>query len=362
MKTDKKIKVLQIINSLNIGGAEKLVVDIASELRDSPVLCDVLSLKKSDSFLSEKLKNFKGVRFDYLTEGSVYNPFLIFKIIKYARKYDIVHLHLFPTLYWATLACVFLPGLKIVYTEHNTENRRRASLILRFVDRLMYRRLDKVTCITEGTKANLVKHLKYDNDFQVINNGIIVKHYERKTNFNDYNFFQSNFRIIQVSSFREQKDQITLLKALMLLPEEISLILVGEGHLKQSCIDFVSANGLGERVEFLGIRKDVPELLNYAHVVVLSSHYEGFGLSILEGMATGKPAIASNVAGIREIVDGYGIMFQRGDSEALARSILSLKQSRENYIKVATRCARRAHDFDISRMKERFINVYNKVL
>ena len=84
---------------------------------------------------------------------------------------------------------------------------------------------------------------------------------------------------------------------MQLLPLEVKLVLAGEGVLKKKCQDLVETLKLKERVVFLGLRMDIPQLLKTADVVVLSSKYEGLSLSSIEGLAAGKPFVASDVPG-----------------------------------------------------------------
>ena len=119
---------------------------------------------------------------------------------------------------------------------------------------------------------------------------------------------------------------------------------------------------VSDRVRFLGNRYDIPQLMNYADVAILSSHWEGFGLAIIEGMAAGKPAIACDIEGVREIVNGYGLLFKQGDEKDLAKHIKSLLGDSQFYQEIAAKCKSRAKDFDINVMVEKFIHLYKEVL
>src|SRR5690606_29042506 len=108
--------------------------------------------------------------------------------------------------------------------------------------------------------------------------------------------------LMQVSRFEEPKDQPTLIKALRYLPQNTHLILVGDGSKKSDCEDLVNKLALNERVLFLGARNDVPDLMQTADILVLSSYYEGLSLACLEALASGRPLVAADVPGIREVV------------------------------------------------------------
>ena len=106
------------------------------------------------------------------------------------------------------------------------------------------------------------------------------------------------------------------------------------------------------------MRSDVPSLLKAADIFVMSSHFEGFGLAAVEGMAAGKPVIASNVEGLNEVVEGAGLLFTPCDEKDLAVSILRLSQDSGYYKKVADACKERSRLFDIRRMAESYTLLY----
>jgi len=359
------MKILQIITSLSFGGAEKLILDSVPLYQKKGLVVDVLCLNSHRTAFTEELERKYGFKVNGLTEKSVYNPLLIFKIIPYLKKYDVVHAHLFPTLYWVVLAkWISFSKVKIVYTEHSTNNRRRNNKILSLTDRFIYSKLNHISCISDSTLVNLTKHLKLSlPNMNVIYNGIhLNKFIKENLQFTNLDFFdKDSYVLIQVSSFREQKDQTTLIKSLQYLPQSIKLLLVGDGYLKVQNENLVSTLGLKDRVFFLGLRNDIPELLNYSDICILSSNYEGFGLAIVEGMASKLPCIATNVDGIKEVVEGYGLLFERGNVKELANLITKLTVDKEFYAKVAQQCFERAQDFDINNMIDQYISLYKKV-
>lgn len=172
---------------------------------------------------------------------------------------------------------------------------------------------------------------------------------------------QDTILLIQVAGFREQKDQPTLIKALSHLPIEYKLLLVGDGVLQSDCEKLVQELQLSERVLFLGLRADVPQLLKTADIVVLSSHYEGLSLSSIEGMASGKPFVASKVAGLSEVVSGAGILFEQGNDKALAQVLENLIDNPDYYLAVAIACQEKANQYDISTMVDQHIHLYEAI-
>ncbi|WP_298953092.1 glycosyltransferase [uncultured Nonlabens sp.] len=357
------MKVLHIINSLSTGGAEKLVADSIPLYQTQKITVDVLSLKSEKTEFWKLLETKSSNNITGLTSGSIYNPFLILKIIPFLKKYDLIHVHLFPALYWVVIAkCMSFSRVKLIYTEHSTGNRRRDKVLFKIIDRFIYKKIDLIVCITSDVKVNLEKHLNVFKGLVVINNGIDVNAFSSSLQ-GDYLFFKpEDFKLIQISSFRKEKDQASIIRSLSLLPEQIKLILVGDGILIEEHKKLVSSLKLDDRVVFLGNRYDITELLNYADVAVLSSNREGFGLAIVEGMAAGLPVIASDIVGIREIVKDYGLLFEKNNEDDLKQEILKLYDDKEFYKKMSFLSLERAKDFDINKMVLHYMNFYKKLL
>lgn len=357
------MKVLQVICSLNMGGAEKLLAESISIYQSRGLQVDLLLLNGSETSLMKDLKTKTNGAIFFLGKGSVYNPFYIFKILGYLNKYDIIHVHLFPTLYWVAIAkMISFSKVKLIYTEHSTNNRRRKKLVFKILDKIIYKQYTKIVTIADEVDLNLKKHLGFkDFRFKLINNGVDIQLFQDAVPYPKTIFFKEKDKIlIQVSSFRPAKDQITLIKALKLLPESTKLLLVGEGNLMDNCQNLVKELQLEERVLFLGVRMDVPSLLKTADIVVMSSVYEGLSLASIEGMGSGKAFVASNVPGLREIVDGAGVLFEKGNEKQLAFEISKLLSDSIYYKLIADQCYKRAKEYDIDKMIDSYIKTYNE--
>lgn len=356
------MKVLHIINSLDTGGAEKLIIDTVPFYNNKGVTTDVLIFKSSNSLFFKQLKEENCCKIIELKEKNVYNPFIIFKLIKYLKKYDIAHVHLFPALYFVAIANYFLINkCKLIFTEHNTTNNRIKNIFLKNIDKIVYHAYDKVVCISTEVKTIFTNHLsKLQNRLVVIENGVDLKKIQKGKIIEINNIENSNKIIIQVSAFRPQKDQVTLIKSLQYLPAHIKLLLVGEGVTKPKCIELVKKLNLVNRVIFLGNRSDVSDLLKTSDIVVLSSKYEGLSISSIEAMACGKPFVASNVPGLKEVVQGVGVLFELGNSKQLSVEILKLLNNKVYNNKIVKNCLENVKKFDIPIMVEKHIKLYNE--
>ncbi|MBR2631793.1 MAG: glycosyltransferase family 4 protein [Bacteroidaceae bacterium] len=348
------MKILHVITSLRTGGAEKLMVDMLPRMKVLGHEVDLCVFDGVRTPFYEELEK-RGVKIISLGH-SVYSPLNVIRLLKLMRGYDIVHAHNTACQYAVAIAGLWVKCGRYT-TEHNTTNRRRCSS-WKCLDRWMYGQYDKIVCISELTRDNLAAHVGewIREKIAVVHNGIDVNAFESTDSLNQH---QSK-NVLMVSAFREQKDQKTLIRAISLLPDKYTLNLVGGGELElmSECENFAKALGVENRVCFWGIQTEVQKFLCHADVVVLSSHYEGLSLSSLEGMASGKPFIASDVEGLRDIVGGYGVLFPHEDAAALAREIQKLCEDDVYREEVVRRCQERARMFDIGVMVERYVDVY----
>lgn len=364
----KKLKILHVINELGMGGAEVLLADalpVYKEKRMSVDLC-VLLARENCKFTSEAKEMDAGNVFE-LGHNSFSNPFLIFKIIPFLKRYDVIHVHLFPSLYWVAIAkFISSSKTKLIFTEHNTTNKRMENAFFSFIDRIVYRAYDQIVTISADVDKAIKRHLSFeDSKFTLIQNGINLNNIEKAKPYLKDVFFtkggESAKILIQVSSFKYQKDQETLLKALSLLPEHIKLILVGEGETMPKCKSLAKHLSISDRVLFLGLRRDVPRLLKTADIVVLSSRYEGLSLASVEGLASGRPFIASDVPGLKDVVQGAGLLFPFENHKELAYLISTLLNDKSLYDRTAAECVARSKEYKIETMVEKHIELYNNI-
>ncbi len=354
------MKVLHVINNLEMGGAEKLLALTLPKLRTS-IDVDLLLINGNQTIIYDQLsKEFTGNIF-ILSKYSIYNPINIFKIFIYLKRYKIIHVHLFPSLYIVAVA-KFLFRLKNIYifSEHSTENKRLKNYVLNKIDRLIYKCYDHIVCITPAVRDVVRSKLRIsDNRCSVIYNGIDVESIQNALPYKRSELNLGNDKLlIQVSRFHKQKDHLTLINALKLLPNNIKLLLVGDGETKIHYIDYCKKNNLLNRVYFLNQRSDIPELIKMADIVIQSSHSEGFGLAALEGMAACKPVIASNVEGLNNVVGEYGLLFDKGDSKYLADLVNELFNDKEYYNYISNRCLLRSKSFSLKNMVDSTLALY----
>ncbi len=367
------MKILHVITSLQTGGAEMLVVNLMPRFWALGHEVGVVVFNGERTALMEQLERKCPQCKIYRLGISYYNPWYVVKLIHIMRKYDVVHTHNSSPQLFAAIANIFCHK-RLVTTEHSTNNRKREKGgWFRIIDKWMYRRYDKVICISEIAEEKLRGYLNGNvnvngnsdeinvDNIITINNGVDVEAIHQAKPINELG--TDKFVTVMVAGFREAKDQDTVVKAQSLLPkDQYELWLVGDGVRKDSVECLVLSVGLKDYVKFFGLRTDVPRILKTADVVVMSSHWEGLSLSNIEGMSAGKPFVASDVNGLREVTKGYGILFPHEDAEALAAIIQHLHDNPDYYKEIADNCYKRAKQFDISTMVSRYSDIYRETI
>jgi glycosyltransferase involved in cell wall biosynthesis len=171
--------------------------------------------------------------------------------------------------------------------------------------------------------------------------------------------------IVSVGRLAFPKDFSTLLEALADTGPDWRASFVGEGPLQAAIADEVRRHGLEKRVELLGTRGDVPDLLASADIFVLSSRSEGFPVSILEAMAAALPVIATDVGGVGEaVLDGEtGLLVPAGDPHALTNALERVLGDEGLRRRLGAKGRDRAlQEFDVPSFRQAHLELYAREL
>lgn len=348
------MKLLHVISSLEIGGAQRLLAELLP-LQVAYDSVDLLVYERVNNDFERSIEQ-AGIRIICLNVRNFYNPCVIFRMREIFKKYDLVHVHLFPSIYWASFAAMGLK-VKLVYTEHSTSNSRRNKWYFRLIECFVYKRYNRIISISQETQDALTSWLKQDDErFVVINNGVNIR------KFASTKMQVVERSLIMVSRFVSSKDQETVIRAMKHIEDDAILYFVGDGETRTHCENTAKELGVFGRVFFLGSRSDVAELISSSYIGIQSSNWEGFGLTAVELMAAGKPVIASNVDGLKQVVDGAGLIFEKGNDDDLAHKISLLLNDKCYYETISRQCRERASLYDITLMADDYKKLYREIM
>jgi glycosyltransferase involved in cell wall biosynthesis len=276
---------------------------------------------------------------------------------------DIVHAHSSKVGVLGRLAASLARVPARVYTVHGWSFAAYDGLpgrVYLWLERLMRPLTTTVVCVAEATRGQGVAAGACDpSRTVVIHNAVEVGSFGARAEHT------GPPRIVSVGRLAYPKDFATLLESLTLLDADYSAALVGDGPDLAEVAAAVEARGLSDRVELLGARNNVADLLARSDVFVLSSLSEGFPISILEAMAAGLPVVATDVGGAAEAVtDGEtGMLVPAADPEALAGALEQLVADVDLRRRLgAAGRARALRLFDAPRYRAAHLDLYRREL
>lgn len=363
------MKVIHVINQLAVGGAERLLVDSLPIMKQRGVDVKVVMLVSSGGPFEERLRQ-AGIEVEaFNLRFGEYDPRLVFRLHRYMREADVVHTHLFPSQYWAAFAHALSGKGALVTTEHSTSNNRARHWLTSQLDRWVYGLYDGVICISDATAEFMRRRAPRRVAITTIENGIrlpkaatlLEPSAKRRAELLPQ-VGADDFLLLQVARFSEQKNQDCVIRALQLLPENVHVAFAGYGVRLDSCKALAERLGVASRAHFLGMREDIGDLWSVADVGVMSSHWEGFGLAAVEGMAYGKPVVASDVPGLADVVALPELLFTPDDEHALADKVRPLLNNRQHCHEMGEQCRQMAQRYDITAMAQRYIDFYEQQL
>ena len=360
------MKIIHVIGTLEIGGAEKLLKDLLPELKKKENDVSLLVIGSGSSFFIDYLEN-QGVEVMLLNKSNIYNPINIFSIFNSLKNYKYIHVHLFPSLYFISFIKILDSKKVLFYTEHNTTNKRRGKWYFKYLEVVLYKRYSKVISISRDTQLNLLEWLSIDKDlerFCVIGNGVNIEEYSSA----EPALLKESINkrvILMVSRFSKQKDHETLIKAFRIIAnkkKDVILFFAGEGQTLVDMRKIVEDHSLSNDVCFLGARYDVPNLMALSDIGVQSSNWEGFGLTAVEFMASGTPLVASDVKGLSEVVQNGGLLFKQGDYNGLAKIILNLLDDEHFYQEISIKGIDKSQLYSCENMANSYFEIYQEFM
>jgi glycosyltransferase involved in cell wall biosynthesis len=339
-QVDHKIKILYVVGTFRIGGAEKHIVQLLKGIDREKFEPAVCCIQKQGAYLPI----VEGLGIPILDLGlrkyySLKAVRRFFFLVRHIRKnkYDIVHTFLFLANVYGALAAYLARGPKIVISirSMNLFFKARHIWTSRFIGRLA----DRITVVSEQVRHHVLKREKLNpRKISVIHNGVDPDSLrgapDREEKRKEIGIEKADPVLSCVANLHEKKGHRYLITALPGLIEEfpsLCLLLIGEGEYRAAIERQVNALNLNGHVKFLGRRRDVPELLDITDLFVLPSLEEGMSNALLEAMAMGKPTIVTDVGGNPDVVvDGEtGLLVPVKNGRAIKNALQTLLRDRE---------------------------------
>lgn len=354
---NRKIKIVHIIPTLHLGGAERIMIDLVRYGNKDAFDFSVITLVDGGPFV-DTLRSL-GIPYYPLTKSTEIGLGMFVELTSLLNRLepDIVHTHLFGGHLWGQVASMLNRVPLVVASEQNTdvdigELKHRIKQVLSYS-------ADLVVAASSAIRDFLVKkeHVSADK-IVVVRNAVEI---ERYLNLPPPKF-EEKLRLLAIGRLEEQKGHDILLEALSQLQQlPCELTVVGEGSLLEDLVDRATLLHLNDRVHFVGTILDVAPLIAKHDVIVMPSRWEGIGLVVMEGMAAARPVVASRVGGIPELIEHgqTGLLVPPDDASALADALRWVWEnpSAARALGAAARESARAN-FDVRKMVAEYERFY----
>jgi glycosyltransferase involved in cell wall biosynthesis len=289
----KKIKILQLITGLGMGGAEKVVLNLSKYISRKDFDIYVVGLSKRDELLEEFIKN--NIKTKLLRKSNSFRNFIkiIFILNKFVKQQniDIIHAHMTHSCIVASVLKILNPNVKVVFTSHSFNVGSKFREVILWTLKY-FRDIDIVF------SQEIVKFF-YKSNYKIIPNGIKIDKYNLNLQKN------KKFTFISIGRLENVKNHKFLIKIINELKEDFDfeLQIVGDGYLRKDLENLIKRYNLENYVKLLGLRNDVPYLLNKAHCLLMPSLWEGLPIVILEAGASKLPVISTPVGSIPSLLN-----------------------------------------------------------
>jgi glycosyltransferase involved in cell wall biosynthesis len=349
------MRIVYVLTTLGIGGAERQVVAIAERMaaRGHDVAIMVLRPRFGHECPTSLKVVYLGMR---KTPGSISLGLL--HAHKFLRRFapDLIHSHTYPASIAARALRFFGATPAVLTTIHSTNeggpNRARVYRLTDFLSR-------HTTAVSEAVlKEHIRKHAAPRRKCSVLTNGIDTAEFtpnpEHRKRFRFSLKAGQDFIWFTAGRIAAAKDYPTLLRALAKVYEaepQTKLWIAADTNNEEfkRLEEIIGRLGILQRVQWLGVRTDIPSLLDAADGFVLSSAWEGMPLAIGEAMAMQKPVVATGVGGVRELVGEVGALVVPKNADQLAAAMLSVMRSSFE-ARQALGCASRQRILDYFKM------------
>jgi len=365
------MRICHIITGLEMGGAEKLVLDIARKIAALGHPCAICVLWGDAGLLEDRpVGNIEVIR---LRRKIKWNPFLVWTLYRVLKQMmpDIVHTHLIHATLLGRLAARWADVPVIVTTEHNTSNWQKKYGFLHRVYRWTARWNTKIFAVSDAVMERMVRTGRIgEKCIQVLYNGIDVRAFEEPQQRMGKRSKQTSSPAVgTVGRLDPRKGHRYLLEAsvdIIRQYPEASILIIGDGKMESSLKQVARSLCLSERnIRFLGVQKNTSEVLQNMDVFVLPSIEEGLGIAILEAMAAGVPVVATSVGGIPEIVTHgeTGLLVEPKNPKMLADAVLDLLAHPDKADRFRQNAKRMVmNKYDIQGTVEQLISYYQQFL
>lgn len=342
-------------------------VEVAANFGDIDPISNEKKDKMLDTFQREGVISHQ-IDFQRGIGSPVKNIQVILKLRKLIseKKYKFIHTN-------SPLASVLVrianlhKQTKIIYTAHGFQffkgGRKRDWLLFYPIERILASQTDVLVTINEEDYTR-AKKMGFKIVKKIPGVGVDI-HKFRPCSEKINNSNLDKLILLSVGELNNNKNHILVLEAIMNLinKQDIEYWICGTGTNEDKYLEYINKNHLVREVKLLGYRSDINDILEKAHIFVFPSFREGLSVSVIEAMAKGKPVLASNIRGNRDLIDNGkgGILFNPASSDQLTKILTDCMVNKEKLDEFGRYNLEKVKEYDIKNVNKRMIAIYREL-
>ncbi|MCK4905794.1 glycosyltransferase [bacterium] len=347
-----KINILYLIATLDVGGAEKQLVELAKRIdkeKFNPIVC---CLTRGGHLLENELKKAE-IEYFILGKKFKFDFSVVFELIHFLKQENIhiLHTRMFTSNAFGRIAGIFSHIPIIIATEDGIDIWK--SKFRLFIDWVLSHFTDKIICVSEGVRNFYHRYTGIPlSKLITIYGGVEItdKINTDEQKKEEFGFERNSTIITTIGRLVPSKGIKYLLYTVAKIVEHspnVRFLIIGEGPQKDELKGLAEKLEINKYVVFTGIRKDIQAILAITDIFVLPSTSEGFGISILEAMAKTKPVVATSVGGIPEIIQNgiNGFLVPPRSAKSLASAIISILENPQKGVEMGINGRKRVEKY-----------------
>lgn len=374
---NNRIKVFFPITDLSRDGAQRQLFELVKGMDKKKFQPYILTLRSEGSMESD-FQQVPGLEILPMKKKGKYDLLCLFRIFNKMRqlKPEVVQPFLTPATFFGLLPSIWSHVPIIVVTERNASGRTDRSLGFRlyaWTEDFFSRFADWAIPNSEAGRISLIQRGISSKRIRVIFNGLNFQRLETAEEKIQpirlkYHLLPENKVVGMMARFFPIKNHAAFFKMAALVSQALPntrFALLGDGPLRNEMVDLSSQLGLDQKTIFFGEQKDVGAYLSLFDITVMTSDAEGCSNSILESMAMGKPVVATDVGGNREVISPgeTGFLVPPGDSQAMAEKVIQLLRKPDQARLIGQKAREFAiTKFSVSRMITEYESLYETTL
>ena len=333
-----KKRILHVIDSLGVGGAEKLLAGMINGLDEYEH--HLIILRSPENLRSSITAPYHFLNLNCGSFRQLFSRVSVVKKYIKLHKINLVHSHLYEANLLARLATP--RRVRLINSIHaiSSQASYKINKMSLYLEKFSYKKRHEIITVSHAVLEDFRQWVGIKGPHTVLYNYIDDKYFELTPR---QHFSVPPLKLVAVGNLRWQKNYPYLLQAFKKTAADVHLDIYGEGALRESLQQEIDKHGLNIRL--CGIHNNMEQVLPQYDAFVMSSFYEGQPVSLLEAMACGLPAVLADIPVLKEVTGDAAVYFDINDPDSFGKKIQQLLEGKYNLQQMAVAGHQKVNEF-----------------